>query len=72
LRNFIFKDFSEIDKRIKLGKKKMEDRKQIQTKLTTALRYSSMKLNSGNKNEQGGEESKCGENIVSFIRKPLC
>jgi hypothetical protein len=31
-----------------------------------------MKLNSGNKNEQGGKENKCGENIVLFIQKPLC
>jgi hypothetical protein len=70
-RNFIFEDFSEIHKRLKLGKTKMNDRKQIQTKATTTL-SSNMKLNSGNKNEQGGEESKCGENIGSFIRKPLC
>jgi hypothetical protein len=31
-----------------------------------------MKLNSRNKKEQGGKESKFGENIVSLIRKPLC
>jgi hypothetical protein len=30
-----------------------------------------MKLNSRNKNEQGGEESKCGENIAFFIQKLL-
>jgi hypothetical protein len=40
---------------------------QIQLKLTTALRYSNMKLNSGNKNEQGRNKSICCENIVLFI-----
>jgi hypothetical protein len=45
----------------------MNDRKQIQTKLIAALRHSNMKLNSGNKNEQGGNKSKCGENIALFI-----
>jgi hypothetical protein len=45
----------------------MNDRKPIQPNLTAALRYSNMKLNSGNKNELGGNKSKCGENIVLFI-----
>jgi hypothetical protein len=55
-----------------LGKQRWNDRKQIQTKLTAALLYSNMKLNSGNKNEQGRKESKSGENIVSFVQKLLC
>jgi hypothetical protein len=36
----------------------MNDRKQIKTKSTAALRYSNMQLNSGNKSEQGGNMSK--------------
>jgi hypothetical protein len=31
-----------------------------------------MKLNSGDKNEQGRNKSKCGENIVSLVQKLLC
>jgi hypothetical protein len=41
--------------------------KQIQPILTATLRYSNIELNSGNKNEQGRNKSKCGENIVLFI-----
>jgi hypothetical protein len=36
----------------------MNDRKQIQTKATTTLRYYNMKLNSGKKSEQGGSMNK--------------
>jgi hypothetical protein len=45
----------------------INDRKPIQPNLTLALTYSNMKLNNGNKNELGGNKSKCGENIVLFI-----
>jgi hypothetical protein len=40
------------------GKRRWNDRNQIQTKSTAALRYSNMKLNSGNKSEKGGNMSK--------------
>jgi hypothetical protein len=36
----------------------MKDRKPIQNKATSTLRYSNMKLNSGNKSEQGGSMNK--------------
>jgi hypothetical protein len=36
----------------------MNDVKRIQTKVTTTLRYSNMKLNSENKSEQGGSMNK--------------
>jgi hypothetical protein len=54
------------------GKRRWSNRKQIQTKLTTAQRYSNMKLNSRNKIKQGRNKSKRGENIAWFIQKLLC
>jgi hypothetical protein len=57
------------------GKQRCNDGKQNQAKCTAALRYSNMQLNIGNKSEQDenmSRQSKCGENIVSFIQKPLC
>jgi hypothetical protein len=59
LRNFIFEDFSEIDKRLKTREnEKWNDRKQIQTKSTAALRYFNVQINSKNKNDRGGKMSK--------------